>query len=281
MKPVRSALIIEPGTRKTVRRMVDTGKLEPSTVVFFLAIVAALIAGVALIAVGPLLVKVIAGLVDALLVGGIGAAVVSADRRSVGAPAFKYKGMPIVGEARTLLLDAAARAGEAQLFVSEIPTKLDWDQFRPHVEQLLWDAAGHAAEVSKLNEQLGHLRYAEAGTPQGDLNAEMAGRRQQHLAVIAAARDELTHLAAAAGNASASARMALERTGRVSDLEVVSPSAPALIAKGGLDEAQTQLKLLSDAWAEVDAAQDAASRRAAPAPRERQTPPPSGQQQEG
>jgi hypothetical protein len=169
----------------------------------------------------------------------------------VGPNRWSYKGRPIRGEARALLADAAIRAGETEGFVAKIPTQLDWGQFKPHIEALLWDAAGHCAEITEIDESIAGLRYAHPGTPQQRLLEELQERRDEHLVVVNHARAQLTHLASSAGNAAAAAIVALEH-GTLHDLERASPSASALIADGGLEEAQTQLNILSQAWSEVD-----------------------------
>jgi hypothetical protein len=276
-------MIIEPGTPKWVRPFIDPAELRGTTLVGTIALVLALIVGIILALAGPLAVTLAGSAVAAAVVALAVTGTVRATRRSVDPPNWLYKGMPIVGQARTALADAVSRARDVEQFVNEIPTRIDWKQFRPHIEAVLWDAANHAAQVCQLNEQLNKMRYAEPDTPQGDRYAELADRRLEHLAVVERARDDLKELAAAAGNAAAVARVALERSGTVHDLDVISPNAPTLIAQGGIEEAQTQLELLSEAWAEVEASESGVpvSARGRRGLRARRSPPPTGQQQEG
>ena len=281
--------IVQPGTAPWQRAWIDQ-HITPTRVVVGLALILVMCAGIGLIVGGALPLKILGAFIVAALAGFTGYGAVGGMRRSVGPPVWECKGTPIVGEARALLADAAERAGEAKAFVYEIPTKLDWTQFQPHVDGLLWDAAEHAAEVSKLNVELKRYRYAEAHTAQGAVRDEFLQRRAEHLAVVENARNEMHALAAAAGNAAAAARVALQRTASVDDLEVVSPSAARLIAEGGLDEAKIQLEALGEAWAELDTStrglsaaleRDIATGKASPGPRARRSPPPTDRQQEG
>ncbi|HZN15357.1 MAG TPA: hypothetical protein VFB78_13890 [Acidimicrobiales bacterium] len=270
--------IVDPAAPLWVRPLID-GKVSVTAGVMALTMIFLLIVAVTLAYLGPLPLRVLGGLIGAAQLAGLFVGVSRATKQSVTPGEWKYKGQPIVGQARAALVEAATLADEAKSFVAAIPTKLSWEQFRPHVEALLWDAAGHAADVCKLNEQLNKLRHAEPGTPQGEVYADLVRRRADHLAVVERARDEIGAVAAAAGNAAAAAQLALERSGSVHDLEIVSPSAPALIARGGLDEAQTQLELLAEAWTEVDASQFSPPARRGP--RARRSQPPTDQQQEG
>jgi hypothetical protein len=273
------AIIFRPDTPEWVRYFIDESKWRGQGLAVALSGIVAFIASFVGVFVGPVALHVVSGVVLAAILAVVIIGAIRASRCSVDDASWKFEGKPIVGEGRDLIVDAVRHASAIEQYVSEIPTKLDWTQFKPHVEALLWDAAGHAAEVCQLNQQLNDLRYGEPGSPQAIRREELLRLRADHLALVAGATDELRSVAAAAGNAAAAAALALEHTGRAADLEVASPSAPALIAQGGMSEALKQLKLLADTWSEVDAAQS--SRTAAPAPRARRLRPPSGRQQEG
>jgi hypothetical protein len=286
----RTQVIVQPGTSRFVRACTTPEDFTRAGVVVALVFLGTLIAGIGLLASGVLGLQIVGGILAALgPVAVVGGAIRGA-QRSVRSTSWDYKGQPIVGEARQLLGDAMQAAADAEDFVAEIPTSVDWAQFRPDVEALLWDAAGHAAEVSKTNAQLKTYRYAEPGTAQHEVWSELSDRRAAHLAVVAEARDRMIEFTAAAGNAAAAARVALERTGSVQELEGVSPSAAKIIAEGGLSEAKEQLELLGEAWGELDTSltglkadldRDVATRSGKPRRRGRRSPPPTDRQQEG
>jgi hypothetical protein len=274
-----TSIIFRPDTPEWVRYFVDESKWRGRGLAVPLTGIVAFIAAFVGVFVGPVALHVASGVVLAAILALVVVGAIRASRCSVDEASWKFDGKPIVGEGRDLIVDAVRHADAIEQYISEIPTKLDWKQFKPHVEALLWDAAGHAADVCQLNQQLNELRYGEPGSPQSIRRDELRRLRADHLALVAGATEELRTVATAAGNAAAAATLALEHTGRAADLEVASPSAPALIARGGMSEALKQLKLLTDAWSEVDAAQSPTA--AAPALRVRRSRPPSGHQQEG
>jgi hypothetical protein len=282
--------VLDPKIGRWPRAFTEVNEINRTAVILVLSYLGAVLAGIGLIASGVLALQLMGALVEIVAHGAMGHGVVQAIRHSVGPPSWDYKGQPIVGEARQVLTEAMVRATEAEDFIAEIPTKLDWKQFRPDVDALLWDAAGHAAEVSKLNAELNRYRYAEPGTAQGVVRTDLLERRASHLAVVSRARDAMTELASAAGNAAAAARVALERTGSVQSLEVVSPSAARIVAEGGLDEAREQLDILAETWAELDTSvaglaaaleRDVATQSTKRARRARRSPPPTDRRQEG
>lgn len=170
----------------------------------------------------------------------------------VGPPNWRYEGVSIDGEALSLLCDIEGRFEYAHRLIDEVPAGMDWRDVQPHSEQLLWEAAGHAARVSALDVEIGEFRYAASGTPQMALKKALAERRSEHWDSMRRIQTEADSLARAAGNAAAAAKIALARTGSLHALEVVAPSARSILAFDALSEARARLQLLADVWAELD-----------------------------
>lgn len=191
----------------------------------------------------------------ALLVGALAAPIIGwyATRGNViGPPNWRYEGVSIDGEALTLLADIQGRFDYAERLIGEVPAGMDWAEVRPHTEQLLWEAAGHAARVSALDVEMSNFRYAASGTPQMALKKALEERRGEHWDSMRRVQTEADSLARAAGNAAAAAKIALARTGDIRALEVVAPSGRSLLAFEALSEARARLQLLADVWAELD-----------------------------
>ena len=168
----------------------------------------------------------------------------------------RINGVRLSGEPLALLADIENRFDYAHRVINEIPTGIRWSDVASHVEVLLWDAAEHAGRVAELDGELQELRYAAPGTPQAEYKATLAERRAEHDQAMRSVQWEAEDLARHAGTAAAAARLALARTGDKGVLEVVAPSAPVVLAVGGLAEAKQRLAMLSEVWSELDPGAD-------------------------
>lgn len=190
-------------------------------------------------------------LLGSCLAGGIAMAGARM-RRVVRGPSWSVGGVPIEGEAFSLLEDIDHRFAYAERLVDEVPTGIHWEDVRDDVDALLWDAAVQAAELSKVDRDLVDLRYAANGTPQAAYRAELMQQREDHLASMKATQWEAELLARVAGNALAAAKLALTRTGSVRSLEVAAPSPRVVLARWNLSEVRARLQMLADVWSELD-----------------------------
>lgn len=174
-------------------------------------------------------------------------------RTAVVAPqAYRFEGVALSFSALDMLEDIQGRFDFAHKLVDEVPTGIDWRDVAPHIEVLLWECAGHGARLTRLDGEVGDLRYAASGTPQAALRDQLMARRAEHWHALVDVQHQADSLAREAGNAVAAARVALARTGSLRALEVVAPSAQAIMAKGALEQARTRLSMLAEAWTELD-----------------------------
>jgi hypothetical protein len=260
MRPVRGVglprrsprPIVRPGAPSWAGAVAGTGS-DPDALPWLLLFVAVMVAGgllgvafflhhlVALGAValfGPMAVPIEEGL---RLRGDV-----------VGPPGYRYEGVSLNDAVLDLLEDVQGRFDYAKRNVAEVPTGIDWRDIGPHVQVLLWEAAGHGARVTGLDKELSDLRYAEPGTPQAVMRDRLAERRAEHWQSILDVQREAESLARVAGNAAAAAKVALARTGSLKALEVVAPSGREIAARSALDDARARLSMLADAWTELD-----------------------------
>jgi hypothetical protein len=122
----------------------------------------------------------------------------------------------------------------------------------PEVQSLMWDAAEHAARIAEIDADLTEMRYAETGSPAAVYRDELQGMRADHLAAMGAIQRQAEGGARAAGQASAAAKLARERTGSAYDLDVVVAGATRLETTSALDAAKQRLELATAAWSELD-----------------------------
>ena len=203
----------------------------------------------------------------------------------VGPPDWSYAGVPITGDGFRALEEVWGRFDFARRLFAKVPAGIGWFEVEPHVRELLWEAAGHAAKVSALDTEIADLRYAARGSPQAALARSLAERREEHIQFLRDIDSEGEQLAAAAGNAAAAAEIALARTGSLAALDVVAPTGPTILARQGLADARARLALLADVWAELDEstsilreriaaeAEDGAGRLSTGSPSRRRRPP--------
>lgn len=244
--------IVRPGTsrwKEAIAVAVPTGRtIGHSVIALAMLSVIAMVASV-LIVNGPAALGYVL-MASVFVLPMIGWAV--CQRHVVGPPSWRYEGVSIDGEALALLADIQGRFDYAHRLIDDVPTGMDWADVAPHSEQLLWDAAGHAARVSALDVEIGNFRYAASGTPQMALKKALEERRLEHWDSMRRIQTEADSLARAAGNAAAAAKIALARTGSLRALEVVAPSARSILAFDALSEARARLQLLADVWTELD-----------------------------
>ena len=186
-------MIVQPGTGWAVRLAADPQRITRRGTFVAVALIVFLVVGVSLM-VGHALVGRIVGVlmtVGALL--WVWSAVSQATRRTVGSASWKYKGTVIEGEARALLAGAVVRADQAEQIASEVPG-LEWTRMRPHVEAVLWRAAGSAAEASAIGARVAAMGVVDEDSDAARQREELIAERDAHLEIVANARDELVEL---------------------------------------------------------------------------------------
>jgi hypothetical protein len=191
----RATIIVKPGTGWAVRLAADPQTITRRSVFVAFTTIILFVIGVALMAIGSIPVKVLGVFAAASGLAWVGTAVRMARRQTVTPGDWRYQGQRINGDGRTLLADAVVRAAQVEHLIAELPTTLEWNKFRPQVEGVLWNAAGHAAAASRLDEQM------EGRDP--DDADQLVDERREHLAVVAGARDEVVELLAVAQRAAA------------------------------------------------------------------------------
>lgn len=175
--------IIAPGTPRWIRTMLDVRRVTLGSLVLATTVITLFVLSIGLIFSGVLFASIGGGVILGLLLAALFVGPVLGSRQSVSAGDWRYGKRPIVGEARALLALAVTRAAEAHQVAN------DWSQFRPRVETLLWDAAGHAAEVCQLNAQINRQ-------PGGDVDIDLWRQRKEHLDAVASAADEMSRVVA-------------------------------------------------------------------------------------
>ena len=247
-----SRAILRPGTplwQEAFALPVPTRRtIAPATLIVSVLVFLIGIGGVLVVGGQPVLgMALIAAALAAPLLGWL-----VARGNVVGPPHWRYEGVSIEGEALTLLADIEGRFHYAHQLIDDVPTGVEWDDVKPHSEQLLWEAAGHAARISALDVEMDAFRYAASGTPQMALKKVLDERRTEHWESMRRIQTEADSLARAAGNAAAAAKIALARTGSIRALEVVAPSGRSILAFEAISEARARLQLLADVWTELD-----------------------------
>ena len=179
----------------------------------------------------------------------------------VGEPHYRYEGVAIEGEALDVLGDIQRRFRWAERMFRQVPTGIRWSEVADQVDVLLWEAAGHAAKVSAIDVELGGLAYANEGTPPAVLRRRLQEERDRLWSRLVDTQYEADDLAREASNTAAAAKVALSRTGSIHDLELVTPSAADLVARGTLAAARARLALLAEVWAELDESTDLTAER--------------------
>jgi hypothetical protein len=181
----------------------------------------------------------------------VGAAFARLQGNVVSAPDYRLRGVTIEGAALDLLADIQNRFRWAEKMCGQVPTGIRWDEVANEVQVLLWDAAEHAATVSALDTEIRNLAYANPGTAQAGVRADLQHRRAAYWAMLEETQREADDLAREASNTAAAARLAL-RTGTLADLELLAPSGANLVARGTLAAARARLALLAEVWSELE-----------------------------
>jgi hypothetical protein len=249
--PARIDPIVRPGVPPWTRALAVTTPSELSVrsvgavlVPIGFLCVAALPGGFAVGLLGTLLSTI------AILVA-VGAAFVRLQGNVVSAPSYRLRGVTIDGVALDLLADIQNRFRWAEKMFGQVPTGIRWDEVANEVQVLLWDAAEHAATVSALDTEIRNLAYANPGTPQADVRADLQRRRSAYWTMLEDTQREADDLAREASNTAAAAHLAL-RTGTLADLELLAPSGANLVARGTLAAARARLALLAEVWSELE-----------------------------
>jgi hypothetical protein len=173
-------------------------------------------------------------------------------RNVVEAPQWRYGRTELAGEGLALLKDIQSRFEYAQNFMAELPESFGPVDVDEDVAALLWEAAGHAARVTELDHRLVGLQYARPGSPAAVLREELHASRTAHLDELRAIQRQADDLASLAGDASAAAQVAKERTGSAYELEVVTSGPAQSEAATALEAAKERLRFASSVWSELD-----------------------------
>jgi hypothetical protein len=202
----------------------------------------------------------VAGLVAGVpLVAGVVAAGVTdarVARHRVTGIDPKLDGQEIVGEGLALLTDISKRFAFARRKIAELPDLVDWRDLEPAVEAIRWDAARHAAELSRSEDRWRDVQNAPPGTPQAALRARIAAERADELEILRGYQRSADRLMNRAADAAAAAVVASEMG---YDLEVAVPSASAAKAKETLEAVIARLDALTAAWRALDPSTDLAA----------------------
>jgi hypothetical protein len=199
----------------------------------------------------------VAGAVAGAVLGAAAAAAIVAGttgyaRSVVGPPDWRYGRTVLAGEGLALMQDIWTRFEYAERIMAELPEAFGPVDVDRDVHVLLWDAAGHAARVTELDERLVGLQYAHAGSPAAVLREDLHATRTAHLDELRAVQCQADELASLAGDASAAAQVALERTGSAYELEIVTPGPARRETATALDAAKERLRFASSMWSELD-----------------------------
>ena len=216
-------------------------------------VIAAALAGVVVAA----LTRNVVGVVVVLCLAALAAAGVAFLRRyrgtAVAGPDYQFEGRPIRGDALTTLRDIDARMAEAAEVTRGVDTGVDWPRVRAAADVLLWEAAGHAATVCELNDEIADLRAPDGtppeGTPAAAQLAAAQARRQGHRDAMQRIHDEATEVAQLARQLVSAERTTMRSLPGADD---GLPSTAQLAAETALVDAKERLRSLANAWAALD-----------------------------
>ena len=165
----------------------------------------------------------------------------------------KLDGQDIVGEGLALLIDISKRFAFAKRKIDELPDLIQWRQVSDAVEAIRYDAARHAAGLSRTEGQWNDVKHAPADSPQSVLRDRMARRRATELGILRDYQRTADRLMNRAADAVAAATIASELG---YDLAVAAASPAAVEASVRLDAAVARLEALTAAWRALDASTD-------------------------
>lgn len=165
----------------------------------------------------------------------------------------KLDGQDIVGEGLALLTDISKRFAFAKRKIDELPDLIQWRQVADAVEAIRYDAARHAAGLSRTEAQWNDVKHAPASSPQSVLRDRVARRRVAELAILRDYQRTADRLMNRAADAVAAATIASELG---HDLTVAAASPDAVEASVRLEAAVTRLEALTAAWRALDASTD-------------------------
>ena len=162
-------------------------------------------------------------------------------------------GQPITGEGLALLTDISKRFAFARRKVDELPDLIQWSELHDAVEAIRWDAARHAADLSKTEAQWNDVKHAPPNSPQSVLRNRVARRRSTQLEILRDYQRTADRLMNRAADAAAAATVAAELG---YDLEVAAMSPAAASGTIRLEAAILRLEALTAAWRALDATTD-------------------------
>ena len=165
----------------------------------------------------------------------------------------KLDGQDIVGEGLALLTDISKRFAFAKRKIDELPDLIQWQQISDAVEAIRYDAARHAANLSRSEAQWNDVKHAPADSPQSVLRDRVARRRAAELSILRDYQRTADRLMNRAADAVAAATIASELG---YDLAVAAASPEAIEASVRLEAAVTRLEALTAAWRALDASTD-------------------------
>jgi hypothetical protein len=246
--------IVKPGTPAWVRGMASGPQSRPTpwTAINVVAFLAACVGATALMATRT----PVGGAVGVVLALAIAVAFATGmlryNRNVVEAPRWRYGRTELAGEGLALLKDIQTRFEYAETFMAELPESFGPVDVDEDVAALLWEAAGHAARVTELDHRLIGLQYARPGSPGAVLREELHATRTAHLDELRGIQRQAEDLATLAGDASAAAEVAKERTGSAYELEIVTSGSAQSEAATALEAAKERLRFASSVWSELD-----------------------------
>lgn len=178
------------------------------------------------------------------------------DRWVVDGAHPRFRGQPILGEGLDLLVDISRRFAFAERKVGELPDLVDWDEVADAVEAIRWDAARHAAELSRSERRWNDVRHAPDGSPQAALRSRIQAERADELTILRGYQRTADRLMNRAADAAAAAVVATELG---YDLDAALPSAAAEAARTKLEVVIERLDALTVAWRALDVSTDLAA----------------------
>lgn len=198
-----------------------------------------------------------AGFVVAALLAVVVGAVAAYERRQgpryVSGILPRFDGQEIVGEGLDLLIDISKRFAFARRKIDELPDLIQWSEVSEAVEAIRFDAARHAAGLSRTEAQWNDVRNAPEHSPQAVLRDRVARRRSTELKILRDYQRTADRLMNRAADAVAAATIASELG---YDLEVAAVAPGAAEATLRLERAVTRLEALTAAWRALDSSTD-------------------------
>ncbi len=164
-----------------------------------------------------------------------------------------YGGQAIRGDGLHLLVDISERFRHARRRIDRLPDLVRWDDLHDAVEAIRWDAARHAAELSRTQARWNDVARARDGSPQAVLRARLAAERADELAILHGYQRMADRLMNRAGDAIAAAEVATELG---LNLTIAEPGDRAREARVTLEAPVERLDAIAEAWRALDVSTD-------------------------